>query len=425
MTEQEGGRPAGRRVVVTGAGAVSPLGLTAKESWDGLLAGRSGVATIEAFDPTDFPVRIAAEVAGFDAAAVFGRRRARHLDRFAQFALVAAREALGQSGLEVAADPFRVGVVFGSGIGGIATLEEQIHLLRAEAPDRVSPYMCPMMIPNMAAGEIAMETGAMGPNSCTVTACAASATAIGDAYELIRSGRADAVIAGGAEAVITPICIAGFAAMKALSARNDDPGRASRPFDAGRDGFVCGEGAAALVLEERSLALGRGAPVLGEVVGYGASCDAYHQTAPHPTGAGAIHAIRQALAGAGAGAGGAGGAAEVGYVNAHGTSTVFNDRIESLAVKEVLGAGVPMSSTKSMTGHMIGAAGAFEAFVCLKVLETGMAPPTVNYEVPDPECDLDYIPNQARAVRTDLVLSNSFGFGGHNVTLAFRRHHAL
>jgi 3-oxoacyl-[acyl-carrier-protein] synthase II len=405
-----------RRVVVTGAGAVSPLGLTAAESWEGLLAGRSGAGRIAAFDPGDFPVQIAAEVKGFDAAAVFGRRRARHLDRFSQFALVATQEALAQSGLDVGADPFRVGVVFGSGIGGITTLEQQINLMRDEAPDRVSPYLPPMMIPNMAAGEIAMETGAMGPNSCTVTACAASATAIGDAYELIRSGRADAVVAGGAEAVITPICIAGFAAMKALSTRNAEPERASRPFDVCRDGFVCGEGAAALVLEERSAALGRGAAVLGELVGYGASCDAYHQTAPHPTGAGAKHAIRQALATSGAAP------EEVGYVNAHGTSTPFNDRIESLAVKEVLGAGVAMSSTKSMTGHMIGAAGAFEAFVCLKVLETGMAPPTINYELPDPDCDLDYIANHARPVRTDLVLSNSFGFGGHNVTLAFRRH---
>lgn len=404
-----------RRVVVTGVGAVSPVGLTVDATWDSLVAGRSGVATIESFDPSDLPVRIAAEVKGFDGNQVFGKRRARHLDRFVQLALVAAREAIESSGLDPTTDPHRAGVVFGSGIGGISTLEEQILVMAARGADRVSPFMCPMMIPNMAAGEIAMEWGLRGPNSCTVTACAASTHAIGDAADMIRLGRADVMIAGGSEAAITPITMAGFAAMKALSERNDDPANASRPFDADRDGFVVGEGAAALVLESLDVALRRNAVIISEVVGYGLSCDAHHMTAPEPHGEGAIRSMRMALDQARLAP------QDVGYINAHGTSTPPNDRTETLAVRTVFGREVPVSSTKSMTGHLLGAAGALEAVACLQVLRTGILPPTINYETPDPECDLDYVPNTAREANVDVVMSNSFGFGGHNGTLIFRR----
>ncbi len=404
-----------RRVVVTGMGVVSPVGNNAEESWQALTSGQSGVSKITIFDASDFAVRIAGEVKDFDGQAIFGKRRARHLDRFAQLALVATREAMESSGLDASAAPHRVGVVYGSGIGGLATLEQQVHVLCERGPEWVSPYLCPMMIPNMAAGEIALEHGLQGPNSCTVTACAASAHAIGDAYDQIRLNRADAMVCGGSESMITPIGVAGFSALKALSERNDEPERASRPFDAGRDGFVAAEGAATLVLEERESALARGAPVLGEVIGYGATCDAYHMTAPHPEGTGAIGAMRMALADAGIAA------EDVGYINAHGTSTQPNDRIETAAVKAVFGSAVPVSSTKSMTGHMIGAAGAFEAFACLSALGTGVLPPTVNYEEPDPNCDLDYVPNRARESAIEMAVSNSFGFGGHNATLVFRR----
>ncbi len=404
-----------RRVVITGMGTVNPLGADVAGTWAAMTAGRSGIGPVTLFDATGFPVRIAGEVKGFDGEAVFGKRRARHLDRFAQLALVATAEAMEMAKLDVAGDPWRVGVVYGSGIGGIGTLEENVRTLVARGPEWVSPYMCPMMIPNMAAGEIAMEWGIKGPNSCTVTACAASAHAIGESYDMIRIGRVDAIVCGGSEAGVTPIGLAGFAATKALSTRNDEPERASRPFDAGRDGFVTGEGAATLVLEERESALRRGATILAELVGYGASCDAHHMTAPHPTGEGAVHAMRAALDDAGLDP------AEIGYVNAHGTSTIPNDRIETMAVKAVFASGVPVSSTKSMTGHLLGAAGALEALVCVQALQTGVLPPTVNYETPDPDCDLDYVPNHARPATVDAVMTNSFGFGGHNASLVFRR----
>ncbi|GAC1532736.1 MAG: beta-ketoacyl-ACP synthase II [Acidimicrobiales bacterium] len=404
-----------RRVVVTGMGAITPVGTGVEATWAGLVAGTSGVAAIESFDTSDFAVRIAAEVKGFDAAATFGRRRSRHLDRFTQFALVVAREAIESAGEGFAPDPTRAGVVFGSGIGGIQTLEEQVLLMAEKGPERVSPYMCPMMIANMAAGELAMEWGLRGPNTCTVTACAASAHAIGDAADLIRLGRADVMVAGGSEATVNPITLAGFAAMKALSERNDDPIHASRPFDAGRDGFVVGEGAAALVLEEREQALRRGAPIIAELVGYGLSCDAHHITAPHPDGDGAIRSMRMALEQAGIEP------ADVGYINAHGTSTPPNDRIETLAVKAVFGSTVPMSSTKSMTGHLLGAAGAVEAVACIKTLQTATIAPTINYTDPDPDCDLDYVANAARSTVVDIAASNSFGFGGHNATLIFAK----
>ena len=404
-----------RRVVITGIGAVSPLGLTADDTWAAMLEGRSGIAAITTFDTSNYSVRIAGEVKGFDAEAIFGRRRSRHLDRFTQFALVATREAVAQSGLTVEDDPFRVGVVYGSGIGGISTLAREIGTLTERGPEWVSPYMCPMMIANMAAGEIAMEIGARGPNSCTVTACAASAHAIGDGFDAIRLGRADAMVCGGAEAAIVPITMAGFAAMKALSQRNEEPERASRPFDRGRDGFVVAEGAATLILEARDRAIERGAPILAELVGFGSSCDAHHITAPHPAGEGAIGSMRMALDEAGIDG------VELSYINAHGTSTPPNDRTETMAVKRVAGTDVPMSSTKSMTGHLLGAAGALEALTCVLALRHQIIPPTINLDESDPECDLDYVPNKARHATLTTVMSNSFGFGGHNASLVLRR----
>ncbi len=405
-----------RRVVITGVGIVSPLGLTASATWEGLEAGRSGVGKISRFDPSEFPVRIAAEVPGFDAESIFGRRKARHLDRVSQLALVAAKEAIDQSGLDTAAAGDRAGVLWGTGIGGIRALEEGLDVLNTRGADWVNPYSLPMMIPNMAAGHIAMEWGIRGYSSCTVTACSASAQAIGEGLDLIRAGRVDSVVCGGSEAAVTRVGIAAFAAMKALSTRNDEPEKASRPFDAGRDGFVMGEGAAALVLEEREAAIERGAPILSELLGYGVSSDAYHMTQPHPEGDGAVRSMQTALRDAGIEVG------AVGYINAHGTSTPPNDRIETVALKRVFGQKVPpVSSTKSMTGHTLGAAGALEAVICIQVINQQKLPPTINQEIPDPDCDLDYVPNQARPAPVQVALTNSFGFGGHNATLVFAR----
>jgi 3-oxoacyl-[acyl-carrier-protein] synthase II len=405
-----------RRVVVTGVGVVSPLGLTAASTWDGLVSGRSGVGPITLFDPDGFPVRIAAEVRDFDPVSVFGKRRARHLDRVTQLALVATAEAMEASKLNVGADPHRVGVLFGTGIGGIQSLEDGVNVLTGRGPDWVSPYTLPMMIPNMVAGQVAMEWGIRGYSSCTTTACAASAQAIGEGLDLIRAGRADAIVCGGAEAAITRVGIAGFGAMKALSTRNDDPPEASRPFDAARDGFVMGEGSAVLVLEEREAAQRRGAPILAEVAGYGATSDAHHMTQPHPEGDGALRAMRLACQDANLRT------ESVDYVNAHGTSTPPNDRIETLALKRFFGEKVPpVSSTKSMTGHTLGAAGALESVICIQALNEQTLPPTINQVNPDPDCDLDYVPNQARPASIDTAMTNSFGFGGHNATLIFRR----
>ncbi|MBV9661345.1 MAG: beta-ketoacyl-ACP synthase II [Acidimicrobiales bacterium] len=405
-----------RRVVVTGLGMITPLGLDTASTWAALIAGRSGVVKISHFDATDFPVRIAAEVPGFEPEIAFGRRRAKHLDRVGQLALVAAAEAIGQAGLDVASDAERIGTVWGTGIGGIRSLEEGTAVLNARGPEWVSPYVLPMMIPNMVAGHVAMEWGIKGYSSCAVTACAASAQAIGESVDLIRAGRVDAVVCGGSEAAVTRVGMAGFAAMKALSTRNDGPEAASRPFDARRDGFVMGEAAAALVIEDRDRALGRGAPILGEVLGYGATSDAYHMTQPHPEGEGAARAMEMALADAGVALG------AVGYINAHGTSTPPNDRIETIALKRVFGEKMPaVSSTKSMTGHTLGAAGALEAGVCLLALNSATLPPTINQETADPDCDLDYVANQARAAQVDVALTNSFGFGGHNATLVIGR----
>ena len=405
-----------RRVVVTGIGVVSPLGSTAASTWDALVAGRSGIGKISRFDPSEFPVRIAGEVDGFEPEVIFGRRRAKHLDRVTQLALVAAKEAIEESGLEIGAEGERVGVVWGTGIGGVGAFEDGIGVLNERGPEWVSPYSLPMIIPNMTAGHIAMEWGIRGYSSCTVTACSASAQAIGEGLDLLRVGRVDSIVCGGSEAAVTRVGIAAFAAMKALSTRNDDPELASRPFDAERDGFVMGEGAAALVLEDRDTAIRRGAPILAELLGYGVSSDAYHMTQPHPEGDGAVRAMRAALRDAEVEA------TSVNYVNAHGTSTPPNDRIETLALKRVFGEKVPaVSSTKSMTGHTLGAAGALEAAICVEALQHQTLPPTINQEKADPDCDLDYVANEARPAQVDVVLTNSFGFGGHNATLVFGR----
>jgi 3-oxoacyl-[acyl-carrier-protein] synthase II len=405
-----------RRVVVTGVGVVSPLGADVDSTWGALTEGRSGVGPITLFDASGLDVRIAAEAKDFDPVSIFGKRRARHLDRSAQLALVAVREALESSKLDTGAGADRIGVIHGTGIGGIGALTSGVDVLRTRGAEWVSPYVLPMTIPNMVAGEIAIEWGLRGPNFCTVTACAASAHAIAAGADLIRLGRADAMVCGGSEAAVVDVGVAGFSAMKALSTRNGDPEGASRPFDAGRDGFVLGEGAASLVLEDRDKALARGAPVLAELAGYGSTCDAHHMTAPHPEGEGAARAMHQALEDAGAFP------ADVGYINAHGTSTPPNDRIETAAIRSVFGDALPpVSSTKSMTGHTLGAAGAMEAVACVQALRYGVLPPTINYQQRDPDCDLDVIPNRSRKADIDLALSNSFGFGGHNVTLAFRR----
>jgi len=405
---------ASRRVVVTGMGVISPLGLDVEQTWEALLAGRSGVGRITAFDTEGWPVKIGAEVKGFDAPATLGRRRARHLDRVVQLALVATKEAIEASKLDVASAAERTGVVYASGIGGLKAWEDGMRTLVNRGPEWVNPYVIPMMIPNMAAGEIAIEWGLLGYNCCTVTACSASAHGIGTAFDAIRLGRADVMVCGGSEAAITPVGVAGFAAMKALSTRNDDPERASRPFDAERDGFVLGEAAATLVIEEREFALSRGAPVLAELAGYGATADAYHITQPHPTGDGAVRAMQAALSDAEIGT------SDIGYVNAHGTSTPPNDRIETLALKRVFGDGVPpTSSTKSMTGHTLGAAGALESVFSILALRGSVAPPTINLEHPDPDCDLDYVANEPRPVELRYVMTNSLGFGGHNASLIF------
>ncbi|MFN3652920.1 MAG: beta-ketoacyl-ACP synthase II [Armatimonadota bacterium] len=408
-----------RRVVITGLGCVSPVGLDAESSWQAVLAGKSGVAPLERFDASSLPVRFGAEVKGFDPLKWVERKEARKMDRFTQFAVAAAQEAIDSARLEVTDENRnRIGVIIGSGIGGIETLEREHSTYLDRGADRVSPFFIPMMICDMASGQVSIRFGLGGPNSCIVTACATGTHSIGDALEVIRRGDADAMLAGGAEAAITPLGIAGFAACRALSTRNDEPARASRPFDALRDGFVMGEGSAILVLEELEFARARGATILAELVGYGMSADAYHITQPAPEGAGAVRAMKAALANAGVAP------EEVGYVNAHGTSTGPNDRNETAAVRSLFGERayqLPMSSTKSMTGHLLGAAGAVEGMFCVQALRDAVVPPTINYENPDPDCDLDYVPNEKRELQPEVAISNSFGFGGHNATLVFRR----
>jgi 3-oxoacyl-[acyl-carrier-protein] synthase II len=407
-----------RRVLVTGVGTVSPLGGDTDSLWDGLVAGRSGAGPITRFDASALDCRFACEVKDFSTEGVLDRKDAKRMDRFVQFAVVAAHEAVRRSGLDTdALDRDRVGVVIGSGIGGMETFEQQHRILLEKGPGRVSPFFIPMMISDMAAGQVSIQFGLRGPNFGTVSACASGANAIGEALRLLRAGDADVMICGGAESTITPMAIAGFCAARALSTRNDEPQRASRPFDIDRDGFVIAEGAGLLVLETEEHARRRGAPILCELSGYGAAADAFHLTNPAPDGNGAARAMRRAFDDAGLAPG------DVDYINAHGTSTPAGDPVEVLAVKSVLGEharSVMMSSTKSMTGHLLGAAGGLEAAVCALVLERGVVPPTINLEHADPRCDLDFVPLQARTHAVRVAVSNSFGFGGHNATLVLR-----
>jgi 3-oxoacyl-[acyl-carrier-protein] synthase II len=408
-----------RRVVVTGLGLVTPVGTDVESSWSALLAGTPGAATITKFDPQQLSVRFACEVKGFDPLQYMDRKEARRYDLFAQFALAAAHQAVTQAGLEgKVPDPDRVGVVIGSGIGGMQTYEDNCKLFLTKGPDRVSPFFVPMFIPDIAAGLVSIRYGLKGPNYATVSACASSAHAIGDSYNLIRHGMADAMVTGGAEAAITGLTVAAFANMRALSTRNDSPETASRPFDADRDGFVLGDGGAIVVLESLEHAERRGARILGEVLGYGSSGDAYHITSPAEHGEGAQRAMRACLAD------GRIDPTDVGYINAHGTSTEQGDIAETQAVKAVFGEQARkliFGSTKSMTGHLLGAAGALEFGVALLASRCGVIPPTINQFTPDPQCDLDCAPNRKVDRRVDVALSNSFGFGGHNVTLAVRR----
>jgi 3-oxoacyl-[acyl-carrier-protein] synthase II len=408
-----------RRVVVTGLGLVTPVGTDVESSWSALVAGTPGAAPITKFDPQQLSVRFACEVKGFDALRYMDRKEARRYDLFAQFALAAAHQAVTQAGLEgKVPDPDRVGVVIGSGIGGMQTYEENCKAFVTKGPDRVSPFFVPMFIPDIAAGLVSIRYGLKGPNYATVSACASSAHAIGDSFNLIRHGQADAMVTGGAEAAITGLTVAAFSNMKALSSRNDSPETASRPFDADRDGFVLGDGGAIVVLESLEHAERRGARILGEVLGYGSSGDAYHITSPAENGEGAQRAMRACLAD------GQIDLKDVGYINAHGTSTEQGDIAETQAVKAVFGEQARkliFGSTKSMTGHLLGAAGALEFGVSLLAATCGVIPPTINQFTPDPQCDLDCAPNRKVERRVDVALSNSFGFGGHNVTLAVKR----
>jgi 3-oxoacyl-[acyl-carrier-protein] synthase II len=412
----------GRRVVVTGLGVVSPLGLTIADTWAGLVAGRSGAARIQRFDPSELDVRFGCEVKGFDPSPYIDRKEARRYDLFLQYAIAAATQAMQDAGLgEQVPEPERAGVIIGSGIGGIGTFEEQCKISLTDGYKRVSAFFVPMFIPDIASGVVSIRTGAKGPNYCTVSACASSAHAIGEAFRLIQDGTADLMITGGAEAAITPLAVAGFANMKALSARNDEPERASRPFDRGRDGFVMGDGAGVLVLESLDHATARGARIYAEVLGYGMSADAYHITQPAPGGEGARRAMLAALADAKIEP------TRVGYINTHGTSTPHGDAAEVAAIKEVFGEHayrLVAGSTKSMTGHLLGAAGGLEFAVSVLVLVHGLIPPTINVDDPDPACDLDCAPRGAVTRSVDVALSNSFGFGGHNVSLLVGRYAA-
>jgi 3-oxoacyl-[acyl-carrier-protein] synthase II len=411
-----------KRVVVTGLGAITPIGNTLTEYWEGLMAGRNGIGPITLFDASRHNCRIAGEVKGFDPHDYLDRKDAKRMDRFAQFAVVASKQAVADSGLVIHdLNAEQVGIVIGTGIGGLRILEEQQEVNLMRGPDRCSPFMIPMMIANMAAGLTAIHVGAKGPNSCTVTACAAGSNAVGDAFRLVQRGYAQAMICGGTEAAVTSLSVAGFAAARALSTRNDDPEHACRPFDEGRDGFVMGEGAGILVLEELDHALSRGAKIYAEMVGYGMTCDAYHMTSPVPGGEGAARAMQLALKDGGLTPD------QVSYVNAHGTSTPANDSTETAAIKTALGDHayrIAVSSTKSMTGHLLGGSGGIEAVATAMAIAHDRVPPTINLENPDEKCDLDYVPHKSRAMPVDVALSNSFGFGGHNVTLAFKKYQA-
>jgi 3-oxoacyl-[acyl-carrier-protein] synthase II len=406
-----------RRVVVTGLGAICPVGLTVDETWDSIVAGRSGVRPITRFDATGFETTFAAEVIGFDPETAVGRKEARRMDRYTQFAVAATLQAAAQAGLARGSFvPERAGVLIGTGMGAMETLEAGAETLAAHGPRRLSPFFAPMVLPNMAAGMTAIHVGAKGPCLATISACASSAHAIGEAACMIWDDAADIMFAGGGEAPITKLGVGGFNAMGALSTRNDNPAGASRPFDAGRDGFVLAEGGATLVLEEREHALARGATILAEILGYGATDDANHMVQPGPGGEGIARAIALALSGSNLTPG------DLSYINAHGTSTQLNEKLETAGLKRALGEAVyriPVSSTKSMTGHLLGAAGSLEAVIAVKAIGEGCLPPTINLETPDPDCDLDHVPNVARAATVNYVLSNSMGFGGHNVALIF------
>ena len=407
------------RVVVTGLGAITPIGNNIESYLKGLQSGRNGVDQITLFDASSHACRFAAEVKSFDPTGKLEPKESKRWDRFSKFGVVAAKEALNHSGLVIDdSNAAKIGVIIGSGVGGLLTMETQAHVLNNKGPSRVSPFTVPMMIPNMATGLTAIALGAKGPSSAVSTACAAGSNAIGDAFRLLQLGKADAMVCGGAEASITPLGVAGFASAKALSFRNDDPSTASRPFDSQRDGFVIGEGAGILILETLEHALKRDATIHAEIIGYGTTCDAHHITSPTPGGVGGAEAMKLALID------GQINPEEVDYINAHGTSTPANDSNETSAIKSTLGNyayQVPTSSTKSMTGHLLGGSGGIEAVACALAIKHEIIPPTINYVNPDPNCDLDYVPNTAREKKLGIVLSNSFGFGGHNVCLAFRQ----
>lgn len=404
-----------KKVVVTGLGTISPVGNDPETAWQHILSGQSGVGPITHYDASEYKTRFAAEVKDFDPTTLFGSREARRMDRFAQFAVAACMQAVENAHLEINDDNRdQIGIIIGSGIGGLGTLFEQMQVFFERGPSRVSPFLVPMMLPDTAAGMVAIYLGLRGPNMAVVTACATGTNAVGEAAELIRRGQANAILAGGSEAVIVPIAMAGLSVMTALSTRNEEPQRASRPFDLHRDGFVMGEGSAILLLESEEHALARGATILAEVTGYGATNDAYHISAPAENGAGAAICMRNALRNAHLNLD------DIHYINAHGTSTPLNDKSETAAIKTVFGEhayNIPISSTKSMTGHLLGASGALEALICTLAIRDQVMPPTINYETPDPECDLDYVPNNRRPGNLQHVMSNSFGFGGHNATI--------
>lgn len=408
-----------RRVVVTGLGAVTPIGLGKDAFWNALKAGKNGIGRITHFDPSAYDAQIAGEVKDFDPSVYLDKKEARRLVGFIAFAVAAAQMALKDAGLEInESNAPQVGTLIGSGIGGLKFLEEQCRILIEKGPSKCSPFMVPLMLNDMAAGIVSINTGAKGPNSCTTTACASGTNAIGDAYEIIKRGDADAMISGGTEAAITPLGIAGFCAAQALSTSNDIPEKASRPFDANRNGFVMGEGAGIVILEELEHAKKRGANIYAEVVGYGMSGDAYHMTAPHSEGDGVIRAIKAALKDAKINP------QDVSYINAHGTSTELNDKLETMAIKKVFGEHakkIPISSTKSMTGHLLGAAGGIEFVACAMSIKEDFVHPTINYETPDPNCDLDYVPNKGREMKVSIAMSNSLGFGGHNAIIIARK----
>ncbi len=407
------------RVVITGLGVISPIGNTVEEFWESLMAGKSGIDHITAFDVSDYPTRIAGEVKNFNPEDWMDKKDVKRTDRFVQFAMAAAKLAMENSGInmdEVNRD--RVGVYIGSGIGGLGTFEDQHKILMEKGPKRVSPFFIPMMIANMGSGQVSIALGAKGPNSSAVTACATGTNSIGDAFKIIQRGEADVMFAGGAEATIRPTGLAGFCSAKAMSTRNAEPQKASRPFDLDRDGFVMGEGSGILVLESLDHAKKRGAHILAEVTGYGMSGDAHHLTMPAPEGEGAARCMNMAIRDAGITP------ADIDYINAHGTSTEYNDKFETMAIKASLGEyayKVAVSSTKSMTGHLLGAAGAVEAIACVLAIRDQVIPPTINYETPDPECDLDYVPNEPRKSKVEVTLSNSLGFGGHNATIVIQK----